>query len=418
MYRCRPAKWIIPAIVGVGLPFLAAVVVSGPLLKQALLSSTSNALATASGAWAKVDFNGRDARITGQAPDEEALNVALATVSQTPGIRIVSQTASIAPPVILDLPTIMALTTQDQTPELTGTWPQGAATTLTISLANKTFNFGSAAELTTSAGKWRLQTTIPLAPGTYDVALEISDGKKARQSIIAAKAITIEEPPKPAVEPVVAAEKPGVEAPPAPAPEIVEPEQKAEPKAEPGIVAAASKPIELPKAETAKVEPAIIEPPKVAEPVVAAVKPAPPKPVPLAAPIIIPAAAPYDCVDVLQRIAQVFPLRFAFDESAVLPNYDGSLNHYAALFKDPRCATLKAEVAGHADDRGSEDYNLALSDARADTVIAALLASGIDESRLVAKGYSDLKPLVSAHNEDAYAKNRRVEFNVLKAGEY
>ena len=137
------------------------------------------------------------------------------------------------------------------------------------------------------------------------------------------------------------------------------------------------------------------------------VKVAPPPPAP-------PAAQAYDCEGTLARIAAVFPVRFDFDKSDIVSPFDSALNQYVALLKDPRCVQIKIQVAGHADDRGSETYNQNLSEARAKTVIAALTKSGIDAGRLNGLGFGKNKPLDPSHTDDARRKNRRAEFTTVK----
>jgi OmpA-OmpF porin, OOP family len=67
------------------------------------------------------------------------------------------------------------------------------------------------------------------------------------------------------------------------------------------------------------------------------------------------------------------------------------------------------EVQGHTDDQGSDDYNLKLSQRRAETVVACLGLFGIDPSRLVPKGYGESKTVMPNTTEEGRAKNRRVE---------
>ena len=133
---------------------------------------------------------------------------------------------------------------------------------------------------------------------------------------------------------------------------------------------------------------------------------APPPPPP-------PAGQPYDCVATMARISAVFPVRFAFNHDDLATPFDLAVNQYAALLKDTRCLSLKVQVAGHADYKGSVAYNQGLSERRAKTVIDALSAGGIDVSRLTAVGYSKGKPLDPALTASARTKNRRVEFTVL-----
>jgi outer membrane protein OmpA-like peptidoglycan-associated protein len=122
-----------------------------------------------------------------------------------------------------------------------------------------------------------------------------------------------------------------------------------------------------------------------------------------------PAPAGYDCLAVLKRVDAIFPIRFAFDHDNVQHPYDLTLQYYAAVLKDQRCANVKVEVAGHADFHGSERYNQGLSERRAQTIIDMLAKDGIDTSRLVKKGYSKDKPLDPARTDEARMKNRRVE---------
>jgi outer membrane protein OmpA-like peptidoglycan-associated protein len=122
-----------------------------------------------------------------------------------------------------------------------------------------------------------------------------------------------------------------------------------------------------------------------------------------------PAPAGYDCVAVLNRVDAIFPIRFAFDHDDVQHPYDLTLQYYAAVLKDARCANVKVEVGGHADFHGSEKYNQGLSERRSQTIIDMLAKDGIDASRLVKKGYSKDKPLDPAKTDEARMKNRRVE---------
>lgn len=76
------------------------------------------------------------------------------------------------------------------------------------------------------------------------------------------------------------------------------------------------------------------------------------------------------------------------------------------------CAGTQIEVGGHTDQMGSDVTNMALSQARADAVMAALIKRGIPAERLTAKGYGETKLLDTATSRAALAKNRRIEFIV------
>lgn len=74
---------------------------------------------------------------------------------------------------------------------------------------------------------------------------------------------------------------------------------------------------------------------------------------------------------------------------------------------------LRAEIAGHTDSSGSDEYNLRLSQQRADAVLTFLANEGIERSRLVARGYGESQPVASNDSADGRDRNRRVEFRVL-----
>ena len=65
---------------------------------------------------------------------------------------------------------------------------------------------------------------------------------------------------------------------------------------------------------------------------------------------------------------------------------------------------LQVEIQGHADERGSDDYNLKLTDDRAHSVLKYLINKGVDPARLDAKGYGETKPIDPGHNERAWSK--------------
>jgi OmpA-OmpF porin, OOP family len=73
---------------------------------------------------------------------------------------------------------------------------------------------------------------------------------------------------------------------------------------------------------------------------------------------------------------------------------------------------INLEVDGHTDSRGTEAYNMALSDRRAKSVVEYLTSHGIDASRLTAHGFGETKPVADNTNPNGQAKNRRVELHV------
>lgn len=75
---------------------------------------------------------------------------------------------------------------------------------------------------------------------------------------------------------------------------------------------------------------------------------------------------------------------------------------------------LRAEIAGHTDSSGADDYNLNLSQRRAESVQQFLVSQGIDRSRLEARGYGETRPVADNNTAAGRERNRRVEFNVLR----
>ena len=87
------------------------------------------------------------------------------------------------------------------------------------------------------------------------------------------------------------------------------------------------------------------------------------------------------------------------------------LNECAQALKEK--AAVKVQVEGHTDERGPDAKNKKLSQARAESVVAALVKRIIPRSRLIPVGYGEERPIDPAKNEGAWEKNRRVEFNFL-----
>ena len=73
---------------------------------------------------------------------------------------------------------------------------------------------------------------------------------------------------------------------------------------------------------------------------------------------------------------------------------------------------LRVEVVGHTDDQGKRQYNVKLSQQRAESVKRYLVEHGVDESRVQARGVGPDEPLVANDSDDARQKNRRIEFRV------
>lgn len=96
---------------------------------------------------------------------------------------------------------------------------------------------------------------------------------------------------------------------------------------------------------------------------------------------------------------------FAFDNATVSGDYEEMLAAHAAyLSKNP---TINVKVEGHADERGTPEYNIALGERRAEAVSKYLQALGVQADQIQIMSYGEEKPLVLGQSEAAYAKNRR-----------
>ena len=103
---------------------------------------------------------------------------------------------------------------------------------------------------------------------------------------------------------------------------------------------------------------------------------------------------------------------FDYDRHTIRPDAQEILSRNAQALRDlfARYPDVTATIEGHADERGSAEYNLALGDRRAVSAKEFLVSLGIDESRIKQLSYGKEKPQCSASNEDCWQQNRRVHF--------
>ncbi len=78
------------------------------------------------------------------------------------------------------------------------------------------------------------------------------------------------------------------------------------------------------------------------------------------------------------------------------------------------CRGYVVEIGGHTDSRGADDFNLELSQGRADAVREYLVSKGVSRDMLLSVGYGETKPLDTGSTAEAYARNRRTEFKVFE----
>ncbi len=111
------------------------------------------------------------------------------------------------------------------------------------------------------------------------------------------------------------------------------------------------------------------------------------------------------------------PERTAFENEDIFFDYDSSaLTAAAQEILRRKAGFLKANpslnitIEGHCDERGTNEYNLALGEARAKSAKVFLVDLGIPANRIATISYGEERPLVEGRTEDAYARNRRAHF--------
>ena len=122
------------------------------------------------------------------------------------------------------------------------------------------------------------------------------------------------------------------------------------------------------------------------------------------------AAPPPPVIPKGTKIAEIPGPNFDFNKSSLTPAGKGKVDEAAKIMKDH--PTMNVSVEGHTDSIGSEDYNLRLSERRAQTVADHLVGDGINRTRLHVKGLGEANPVADNSTEAGRAKNRRVELIV------
>jgi|TARA_B000000475_G_C15956773_1_gene431127 peptidoglycan-associated lipoprotein len=100
---------------------------------------------------------------------------------------------------------------------------------------------------------------------------------------------------------------------------------------------------------------------------------------------------------------------FEFDKSSLTSKSIQTLKSAVDALNEN--TSIKVTLSGHADERGTREYNLALGQRRAESVSDYLVLNGINKSRITVKSFGEEKPLAYGQDESSYAKNRRVEIN-------
>jgi peptidoglycan-associated lipoprotein len=109
-------------------------------------------------------------------------------------------------------------------------------------------------------------------------------------------------------------------------------------------------------------------------------------------------------IEMMKNMVTVY--YFDFDEATITPASRANLDMAAAALK---ASGASVRLEGHADERGTPEYNLALGERRAQAVANYLGLQGVDTGKLEVVSYGEERPVMTGSDEASWAKNRRVE---------
>ena len=107
----------------------------------------------------------------------------------------------------------------------------------------------------------------------------------------------------------------------------------------------------------------------------------------------------------LERIGMI--IYFDYDRAEIKPEYVSVVAAHARFLNGSQSRRIRLE--GHADERGSREYNIGLGERRAQAVRRALLLQGVGEAQIATVSYGEERPAAIGNDETAYSRNRRVE---------
>jgi peptidoglycan-associated lipoprotein len=131
---------------------------------------------------------------------------------------------------------------------------------------------------------------------------------------------------------------------------------------------------------------------------------------PAKAPVSTPVTVDRPAAPDTRRVTLEERIHFALDRADLTPAARTTLAAKVEILRSSPDLTLR--IDGHADERGSDEYNLALSKRRAAEARRFLMDRGIEAARLETVGYGEEQPLDPAASESAWAMNRRADFQV------
>ena len=135
------------------------------------------------------------------------------------------------------------------------------------------------------------------------------------------------------------------------------------------------------------------------------------------------AAAAKADADARRRAAEMESVRntiaakvyFDYDKDEIRDDQKATLDAKVGIMNANSAVRLR--IAGHTDDRGSDEYNLALGQRRAASVQRYLVSRGLTASRFETVSFGKERPAAQGENEDAWSKNRRGEFEIIAGGD-
>jgi peptidoglycan-associated lipoprotein len=107
-------------------------------------------------------------------------------------------------------------------------------------------------------------------------------------------------------------------------------------------------------------------------------------------------------------------VHFDYDQADLRPDDKAALDAKIPILQANTGVTLR--ISGHTDERGSDEYNLALGQRRAAAAKAYLVQHGIADARIETISYGEERPVAQGSDEAAYAQNRRAEFEITAGG--
>jgi peptidoglycan-associated lipoprotein len=109
------------------------------------------------------------------------------------------------------------------------------------------------------------------------------------------------------------------------------------------------------------------------------------------------------------------PVYFDYDSDALSADAQAKLDEKLSILNTN--ASVMLRIAGHADERGSDEYNLALGQRRAAAAKRYLTQRGIADNRIAIISFGEERPAVQGMDESAYSQNRRDEFEITGGGD-